>query len=247
MTPNYREFSDPRLVALYDSLNASVADREFYCRLAERLSASIIIDLGCGTGLLTYELAKRGYRMVGVEPSSAMLAVARRKPHGEQVQWVEGSTRQLEELRGDLVLMTSHVAQFFIVDEGWKALLEAAHKALIPGGHIVFDSRNPFVRPWEKWHRETSSRKVNTPSGKVEMWYQLTEVKDSRVLYEIHYLFADTGEELVSVNELRYRSQDDIAKSLTNAGFSVENIYGDWDGRPADPTTTEMIFVAARK
>ena len=91
-----------------------------------------------------------------------------------------------------------------------------------------------------------SSRKRETPSGQVEMWYQLLEVKGNRVLYEIHYLFDKTGEELVSINELIYRSQDEISKSLIDAGFIVENIYGDWDSRPFEIESPEMIFVAKR-
>lgn len=244
--PNYTEFSDSRLVALYDTFNALGADGEFFCRQAEKLAVSSIIDVGCGTGLLTCELAKRGYQTVGVEPSAAMLAIARCKPYGEQVTWIEGSYEQLDGLRADLILMTSHVAQFFLDDKEWEAMLKAAHTAIKPGGHIIFDNRNPLDRPWEKWTRELSSKTSDTPSGVVEMWYQLTEVRDTRVLYEIHYLFADSGEELISVNELIYRYQAEIASSLSNAGFSIADMYGDWEDSPVEVTSPEMIFVATR-
>lgn len=63
--PTFVEYTDPRFVALYDTLNPFAADTSFYLELAKKLSASSIIDLGCGTGLLTCELAKRGYRVVG--------------------------------------------------------------------------------------------------------------------------------------------------------------------------------------
>ncbi len=67
------------------------------------------------------------------------------------------------------------------------------------------------------------------------------------MLYEIHYLFENTGEELVSLNELIYRSQDEISKSLSDAGLIVDNIYGDWDGRPIDAMSPEMIFMARKE
>jgi hypothetical protein len=41
----------------------------FYLDLAAKLSASSIIDIACGTGLLTCELAKRSHRLIGGEPS----------------------------------------------------------------------------------------------------------------------------------------------------------------------------------
>jgi len=191
--PNYSEFSDLRLVAIYDSLNGLGDDVEFICKLASKLEAHSVIDFGCGTGLLTNELAKRGYQTVGIEPSAAMLDVAEHKLDSKKVKWVEGSFEKLEGLQTDLVLMTSHVAQFFLEETKWKAVLKAAHNSLNPGGHLVFDCRNPLTKPWEKWTREMSSRKRETPSGEVEMWYQLLEVKENRVLYEIHYLFTNSG------------------------------------------------------
>src|ERR687886_669697 len=59
----FSEFSDPRLVAIYDTVNTIAEYEAFYIDLARRLSASSIIDIGCGTGLLTCELAKRGHRL----------------------------------------------------------------------------------------------------------------------------------------------------------------------------------------
>jgi 2-polyprenyl-3-methyl-5-hydroxy-6-metoxy-1,4-benzoquinol methylase len=50
-----------------------------------------IVDIGCGTGLLTCELAMRGYDVVGIDPWDAMLAVARSRPGGERVTWIDGN------------------------------------------------------------------------------------------------------------------------------------------------------------
>ncbi len=63
--------------------------------------------------------------------------------------------------------------------------------------------------------------------------------------YDIHYLFARSGEELVSHTELRFRTRAELSRSLSDAGFSVESVFGDWDSRPADAASRELIFVAA--
>ncbi|MDB5204763.1 MAG: class SAM-dependent methyltransferase [Candidatus Taylorbacteria bacterium] len=244
--PTYTEFSDPRFVALYDNLNALGADSDFFCEKVKELEAQTIIDLGCGTGLLTTKLAEQGYEMIGIEPSDAMLEVARHKPYGEKVKWIIGSSEQMKGLQVDMILMTSHVAQFFLENDEWNTMLKNSHDALKPGGYIVFDARNPLTKPWEKWTRETSSKKLETPNGEVEMWYQLLEVKENRVVYEIHYFFTKTNEELISVNELIYRSQEEITNYLLDAGFIVEKIYGDWDGSLATETSPEMIFIARK-
>jgi 2-polyprenyl-3-methyl-5-hydroxy-6-metoxy-1,4-benzoquinol methylase len=56
---DYNEFYDSRLVAIYDTFNSLGADSEFFCQEAQKLNVSTIIDMGCGTGLLTCELAKQ--------------------------------------------------------------------------------------------------------------------------------------------------------------------------------------------
>lgn len=105
-----KQFSDPLLVSAYDALNAFGDDSDFWLKEIERLSPKMIIDLGCGTGLLTCELAKRGYNMIGVEPASKMLDIARKKSYADKVRWIEGGYEKFDSLKADLVLMTSHVA-----------------------------------------------------------------------------------------------------------------------------------------
>lgn len=245
--PNYIEFSDPQLVALYDKLNPFGDDSEFFCKQVEKLGAKTIIDLGCGSGLLTLELAKRGYQMTGVEPSEAMLAIARGKPLANKVVWLQGSFEQMDRLQADMVLMTSHVAQFFIEEQEWQAMLQAAHKALHVDGHLVFDVRRLTKPPFIGWPTENNRKKFKDAAiGVVEWWHKLLEVEDKLVRYELHYFFERSGEEVVSVNELVFRGQEEVSKALSDAGFKTEAIYGNWDGSPASPSSPEMMFVAKR-
>jgi hypothetical protein len=51
---------------------------------------------------------------------------------------------------------------------------------------------------------------------------------------------------LLSTARLRFRTEAELTQSLATVGFSIERICGDWDGRPADPSTRELIVVAAR-
>src|SRR5215204_6753872 len=121
--------STPRLVAIYDTVNPIAEYETFYLDLAAKLSASSIIDIGCGTGLLTCELAKRGHRLIELEPSRAMLDAARYRC-GERVEWIEGEALGLGEVGADLAIMTGQVAQIIRDDEGWLARLTAIGEAL---------------------------------------------------------------------------------------------------------------------
>jgi SAM-dependent methyltransferase len=243
--PTFSEFSDPRLVAVYDTVNPIAEYKTFYLDLAVKLSASSIIDIGCGTGLLTCELAKRGHRLIGVEPSRAMLDVARNRC-GERVEWIEGEVLGLGEVGADLAIMTGHVAQIIRDDEVWLATLTAIREALAADGRVAFESRNPLAREWTAWTPQASHRRVEDEVvGPVEVWFEDPQVDGDLVRYEIHYLFARSGEELVSHAELRFRTSGELSRSLREAGFLVESVFGDWDRRPADAASRELIFVAA--
>ncbi len=294
----YSEFSDPRLVAIYDTVNPIGEYKAFYLELAAKLAGDrgtlSIIDLGCGSGQLTCELAKQGHHLIGVEPSDAMLGLARKRATNElakplaadrtcgsqsrsisPVKWLHGGAQNLEAFEADLAIMTGHVAQFFLEDESWQQALRSIHGALKPGGRLAFECRNPLVQPFLKasrqvaqqksqiseqvsensdssepsehidWPSDTNRRRVFDPlAGAVEWWFQLLSVEGDRVLYEIHYLFESSGEKAISVNELRFRSRDELQNSLIDAGFTVECVYGNWDFQLADGDSPEFIFVA---
>jgi SAM-dependent methyltransferase len=225
-----QHYLDPRLAALYDIENTRGADTDFYLRLAADLGARKILDLGCGTGLLTRELAVDGRQVVGVDPAPAMLAVARQQPGAERVQWVEGDASVLETPAADLVVMTGNVAQVFLEDAEWVATLRAIHAALRPGGHLAFESRNPDARAWEGWNREATYERIDSPNGAMACWLELVSVENGRVRIEGHNVFTATGEIVVASSELRFRSLAALKDSLTNGGFSVEHVYGDWNG-----------------
>jgi SAM-dependent methyltransferase len=239
-------YVDPRLVALYDIENARGADTDFYLQLATDLDARTILDLGCGTGLLTREFATAGRQVIGVDPAPAMLAIARRAPDAGRVRWVEGDASTLGTPGADLLTMTGNVAQVFLDDADWAATLRAIHTALRPGGHLAFESRNPADRAWEHWNREATYARFDSPNGPMESWLELLDVGPDRVRFAGHNVFLDTGEVVVSTSELRFRNRVELADSLTSAGFTVEQVYGDWQRGPLVSTSRVMVFVARR-
>ena len=247
MTKLDLHYVEPRLVDLYDIENSRGADTDFYVQLAAELNARTILDLGCGTGLFTRELAMvDGRQVVGIDPASAMLAYARRQPGAERVQWVEGTSKALGTPQADLLIMTSHVAQVFLDDAEWDDTLRDIYNALRPGGTLAFESRNPDARGWERWNRKDSFVRYDSPHGMIESWVEVVWVGNGRVHFQGHNIFTATGEELVADSELRFRSLAELTASLHNAGFTIEHLYGNWDRTPFLPTSQEMIFIARR-
>lgn len=246
MTKLDLHYTDPRLVDLYDIENPQGPDFDFFLELANELKAQRILDLGCGTGLLTRQLAVEGRQVIGVDPAAAMLAYARRQPGAERVTWIEGNSSALGTPAADLVLMTSNVAQVFLNDDEWTETLAHIHAALRPGGCLAFESRNPADRGWEQWNPATTLAQLETPHGPVETWLEVAGVANGRVHFISHNLFKNTGETLVVTSTLRYRSHEEISASLRSAGFTVEHVYGDWEQGPYVNTSRIMVFVARR-
>lgn len=237
-------YVDTRLVELYDLDNPRGIDTDFYLALAKEIAARHIIDFGCGTGLLTCELAVEGRQIIGIDPSAAMLKVARRKPGAERVQWVEGDSSALGKREADLAIMTGNVAQVFLDDIEWAATLHALHMALRPGGYLAFESRNPLARAWEKWNRDDTFAQIDTPFGLMECWLDLVNVEDGKVRFVGHNVFKSTGEDVIASSELRFRYKAELANSLINAGFTIEQVYGNWHREPFKDTSRLIIFVA---
>ena len=73
-----------RLAGVYDEIVVDPCHDRWASFLHELWSSDpegvrSVLDLGCGTGLLAEELTARGYRVVGVDASDAMLALARER------------------------------------------------------------------------------------------------------------------------------------------------------------------------
>ncbi len=242
-----KQFSNSFLVSAYDSINALGDDADFWLREVKRLSPKAIIDFGCGTGLLTCQLAEQGYETIGIDPFRGMLEIAKQKQYANKVIWVEGDYRKIEGLRADLFLMTSHVAQFLLSDEEWQGMLVAAHNALTSDGHILFDSRRSLKETFAKWPTEISKRNVtDAVLGEIECWHNVVETTDVLATYELHYHFKKSNETVVSTDTIIFRSKVVIERSLREAGFIVQTVYGDWDSSPFTETSPEMLFVAQR-
>ncbi|MFE4212113.1 class I SAM-dependent methyltransferase [Streptomyces sp. NPDC056844] len=235
-------FGHPRLASVHDALDPDRGDLDAYLRIAEESGARAALDIGCGTGVFALLLAERGIEVVGVDPAAASLDVARAKPGGDRVRWIHGDASALPPLRADLATMTANVAQQIVGPQAWRTTLGRIHAALRPGGHLVFETRDPARRAWEGWTREASYRVTEIPgTGAVESWVQVTEVNGPLVTFRWTYVFVADGEVLTSDSTLRFRERQEVEADLTARGFTVEDVR-DAPDRPG----REFVFVARR-
>lgn len=237
---------DPRLAALYDVDNPGGRDHDWFRALADRLDARTIVDLGCGTGLLTASLAGPDRRIIGVDPDVEMLNVADRRDNCRRANWVLGDSRAIGGVDADLVVMSGNVAQH-IRDDAWGRTLADIHAALRPGGVLAFESRNPLARAWLQWNRDKTYGTRDTPSGPLTEWMEVVAVMDEGdVTFEAHNIFEATGEHLVYVETLAFRDAERITADLKAAGLIVEQLWGGWSRQRPSPDSSLLVFEATR-
>ncbi len=220
------------LASYYDALNTGVDYRAIaeYCDAAARKwglpDAGLALDLACGTGGVTLELAALGYDMIGIDISEEMLAVAasKRPPDGAQILWLQQDMREFE-LYGTVGVIVSALDSInYLTDpKSLSDCLGLVHNYLDPGGLFIFDVNTKYK--FEKvyachdfvleadgvlcaWRSEYSARSglcrfylsFFTDEGD-GLWRRQDELQTERYWSDrkLRALLADTGFELCAI------------------------------------------------
>jgi SAM-dependent methyltransferase len=232
-------YATPELAAHYDEDTAGRTDLDFYVALVDSLPVERVIDIGCGTGLLCSRLVASGRTVLGLDPQSTMLDLARAQPNASAVEWVQGTADDLPSDWADLILMTGHVAQYFPDDEAWQHVLAEAHRALRPDGLLAFEVRNDARQEWRKW---STPEPTATAAG-----MRQTEVSrdGDRITHVSQWV--QGNRRWTTTETLRFPSWAALTSGLTAAGFRIEKTWGDFEGRAIGPESPEWIILARRR
>jgi SAM-dependent methyltransferase len=160
------------LFRFYDLENADfVQDLEFWVGLA-RESQGPVLELGCGTGRVTQQIARAGVPVVGLDNSDSMLSLARARLNRQpelalRARLVYGDMRSFaipastltsqssaqpehsdlqpltSSLQFALVIVPFNTFMHLLTAADQLALLACAHRHLRPGGRLALDLTNP--------------------------------------------------------------------------------------------------------
>lgn len=241
------------LAAVYDHLGDNV-DYEAFADLYEACFArygvrpSLVLDLGCGTGSMTFTLASRGYDMIGVDASAEMLsrAYTRAAKEGKTGLLFLQQDMRAFELYGTVGAVVSSLdcINYLTEDGDLDRCFALVHNYLDPDGLFIFDVNTP--------HKFRSVYGDNAYVLENEDTLCAWQNEYDEKTHLCHFYLSVFQEE----RDGRYRREDEeqtercyeraeLESALTRAGFADITFFGNVDmSAPTD--TTERWFVAAR-
>ncbi len=235
-----------RLAAVYDEIVVEPCHGRWASFLDELWSADAegvrsVLDLCCGSGLLAGELSARGYRVVGVDASEAMLAVARKRLGPEAA--LSRMTLPDLTLEGvfDAAVCTLDGFNYLTPKELGLTITAVADR-LRPAGWLVFDLHTDAMMDFTISHGVVAGQaaendfvisSVVDPSARTcDTKIVLTRPRDGDPFCERHrqYFHTDT----------------DVRASLRDAGFAVTAVGEEYTHQPADDATLCATWIARR-
>ena len=195
-------------------------ERLFFERLA---APATVLDVCCGSGHVTRELVRRGYRVTGVDSSAALVEIGRRE--WPQVAWQVQDARELKmEGRFEGAISTYDSLNHMLSLEDVHAVFSGVYEALAAGGLFVFD-----MNVEEAYELDLQQWTVNVLPNAVALSRGLYDVLTHTAQTELIW-FQQTGtngcwQRRQSVVEERCYEKADVVQALQFAGFHSVKVH----------------------
>jgi SAM-dependent methyltransferase len=235
-----------RLAGVYDEIVIDPCHDRWASFLHDLWSAdaggvSSVLDLCCGTGLLAAELIDRGYRVVGVDASDAMLALARERLGPDVVL----RRMTLPDLAVD-GLFDAAVCTFdglnYLTPDDLRLTMAALARWLRPDGWLVFDLHtdgmmnftisNPVVAGESAGNGFVISSTVDPDARTCDTTIELTRLRAGDPFSEQHRQY--------------FHTDADVRACLQDAGFAVTAVGDEYTHEPADAASLRATWTARR-
>lgn len=203
-----------------------------------------LLDVGCGFGRHSVELAARGYDAVGIDPSAAMITAAceRAAAAGVVVDFRQLYAEQFvaESPFDAAICLFTSLGQ--ITGQGENSgLVNRVYAALKPGGMFVVEVPQQAtavrqLKPTDQYSSDSAYTAVTR---------RLDRINPPVITEKFRVISKDT----TTTYTLKYRlfNQEELLSLLTQAGFIIQSVFGDYQGTPLAAGHPIMLAVGRKK
>jgi SAM-dependent methyltransferase len=204
----------------------TTSEAEFIQRVLKVQPGASILDVPCGEGRLSLELASRGFRVTGVDVTKAVLEDARRVATERrlEVAWHRRDMRELPWLEAFDGAFCFWGSFGYFDDEENKAFLTAVARTLKPGGRFVIDMPNVA--------------EGLLPGFQERSWWPVGEVivleerryDHVRSRVEVDWTLVKSGQVETKTSSIRTYTYREICSLLTEVGFTGLDAFSSLTG-----------------
>ena len=239
---DYLERSVPKLIDFTVKVFKEVARRD----------VRDVLDIACGTGGPTIELARRGYRVVGLDISRDMVRIARRKAVSAGVRAVfkVGDMRRIRfRRRFDAVTCFFTSINYNVSDDDMLSTMKGVFRALRDGGVFIADAPNPYRA--ERWLRgEPVVWRVDHDDVSILILDSVVMGRVSALIEWERTLVVKEGGRVTMIpdhHRLRAYSANELKLFAKLAGFSDVRVYGDFRIEDVEPRDARRLVLVATR
>ena len=233
----------------YDKMMADV-DYSWWLRQFKKYikKGSRVLDVGCGTGALSFALMDAGYDVTGLDLSGDMLAVTNEKAQalGISIELIERDMKELDAFSGfDCILIALDSLNYLKNEADVQLTLQGAAAALNEGGVLIFDVHTP--------HKMEQTFKdylyVENDEELTYIWHIEPGEHPLSVVHELTMFAQNVNGSYQRTVEYHHQRTYPIRfyeAWLAEAGFEVLKAQGDQRGNAYAPFNDRVLFVARK-
>jgi SAM-dependent methyltransferase len=201
-----------------------------------------VLDLCCGFGRITLELARRGFSPTGVDITEAYLAAAREDAAYEKldIEFVHADARSFRRPGFFDAAVNLYISFGYFEDpRDDRLMVKNVYDSLKPGGVFIIETlgKEIAVRDFveAEWF-ERAGALVLTQYAPLDSWGSLQN----------RWILLKEGRRIERTFTQRLYAASELRTLLLEAGFSSVELYGGWDESPYDHRATALIAAAQR-
>jgi len=229
------QFSERRWTAAPEEVERILA-------LLELAEGAAVLDLCCGPGRHSLELARRGFRVTGVDRTARFLEEGRRRAQAEglTVEFVQDDMRTFrrpEAFDAAINLFTSF--GYFDDPREDKQVLQNVHASLKPRGRLLLDvmGKEVLARIFRErdWFEQDGA-----------LFLEERRLSDGWSRIETRWIIVQDGEREEFTLRLRLYSGAELAALLREVGFQRVELFGSLEGKAYDHNASRLVALAQK-